>query len=101
MWLNSKEEKIIGNFLQEMENAKQSSEYEIQWENSIIYGSLDTIYEDDNMLEIEDPNYEEFWTVLLRINKIIKNGDEIQGYKVGDLIEINYHNAPKEFKLVQ
>ena len=101
MWLNDKEERIIKEFLDIMENASKEDVYELEWEDGTkIIGYCDTIYESDNDLEIEDPNYEEYWGIAICIADIINRGKVIEGKNKNDLLEINYHNMPSEYKKV-
>lgn len=101
MWLNSKEELIIGNFILTMEKSKENEKYEIEWsDNSKIIAHVDTVYEDDNGLDLGDEKYEEFWSVAVCIDEIVRKGKTVKELSVGDLIEINYHNSPKAYKRV-
>ena len=45
---------------------------------------FDTSYESDNELELDDPNYEEFDSIVMR------------NEETGKLFEFNYHNMPIE-----
>ena len=101
MWLNDSEEKIISEFLNIMEKSTNKDLYEMEWQDGTkIVGYCDTIYESDNDLELEDPNYEEYWGVAICIVNIVKQGSEIEGKTINDLIEINYHNVPISYKKI-
>ena len=61
--------------------ANPKASYEITFDdNSTITAFFDTAYETDNSLEMEDPNYEEFWALLFT--------SEDKAY------EITYKNMP-------
>ena len=49
-----------------------------------IIATFDTCYESDNELELDDPNYEEFNSIVMRNEETDK------------LFEFNYHNMPTE-----
>ena len=99
MWLNNKEEKKIGNLLSVMEKADPNSQYEFKWNSGtkIVCCPFST-YESDNGLEVEDPDFEEFWVIAVKIVSIIKEGPELGEITSDNIIEINYHNAPQEYK---
>ena len=49
-----------------------------------VIASTYTCYESDNDLELDDPNYEEFHSIVMR------------NQETGKLFEFNYHNMPVE-----
>ena len=49
-----------------------------------IIARFDTSYESDNELELDDPDYEEFDSIVMR------------NEETGKLFEFNYHNMPIE-----
>ena len=101
MYLNDKEEKIIEPFLTTMERAKQEDLYQLEWPSGAkIIGYCDTIYESDNNLELDDPNYEEFWAIAVQIVNIIKSGPELGEISEDNIIEITYHNVPQKYKKI-
>ena len=53
-------------------------------EGKKVFASFDTCYESDNELELDDPNYEEFNSIVMRNEETDK------------LFEFNYHNMPTE-----
>ena len=59
-------------------------------DGDVIERQVDTCYETDNGLEIDDPNYEEYYACAMKIVKIIVDKTKI--LKEDNLIEINYHN---------
>lgn len=62
-------------------------------EKLIIQGSIDTIYESDNCLDEDDPQYKEFYACAFRIEKIINKPSSFEKME-GDLIEISIENQP-------
>ena len=60
-------------------------DYVLHFENGeVIECTFDTDCESDNCLDLDDPNYEEYWMIVFN-NKA-----------TGKLFEVNYHNVPKE-----
>ena len=58
--------------------------YTLVYDDKMINATFDTMWEDDNGLELDDPNYEEYNSILF-INT--KNNESIP---------ICYHDMPKE-----
>ena len=86
MIINKNEEYFINNFFKQFESAKNSDLFRIEWsDGSAAEVSVDTTYEDDNGLELDDVNYEEYWSVAVEIRKIYKKGMLLDGYNEGDL----------------
>ncbi|SFU84816.1 hypothetical protein [Butyrivibrio sp. INlla21] len=58
-----------------------------------IEGTIDTIYESDNCLDEDDPNYKEFYACAFKVDKVL---DAIgnSNMEVGKLIEISVDNQP-------
>ncbi len=78
---NSNFVKLLSCVLRHPRNIKTN--YKLIYSNgSIIDAIADTVYESDNELELDDPNYEEFDSIVF-CNKA-----------TGKLFEINYHNLP-------
>lgn len=69
-----------------------------EWENKIlIEACIDTFYETDNGLDLDEEGYEEYYACLIRVIRIIENNcQDIDGvlYEINKLYEISYHNAP-------
>lgn len=62
-----------------------------------IEGTIDTIYESDNCLDEDDPNYKEFYACAVRIDKFLcKEG--IFNKKEGNLIEVSIDNQPVQIQ---
>lgn len=61
-------------------------------DGTVLYGYLDTIYETDNGLDDDDPNYQEYYACTFLVEKVIKTGQ--RDYQENDLIEISRFNEP-------
>ncbi len=58
--------------------------YTLKNKDKIIKVYLDTAYDSDNGLALDDENYEEYFCILF------------QKISDGSFVEINYHNLPDE-----
>ena len=98
MWLNNKEEKIMGPFLKYI-NENEESNYVFTYENGTeLLVSLHLYeYESDNGLDINEDGYEEYWEMAFEIIEVIK--DDKNNYSVGDKILVNYHTIPKTYRV--
>ena len=67
--------------------------------NLILQGKIDTVYESDNCLEENNPDYKEFYACACEIINIIQKPIEFEK-KVGDLIEISLDNLPSLISLL-
>lgn len=86
--------------LKEISKYPNGTELFVKWKNGdIVYGSIDTIYETDNGLELEDKKYKEFYACLLYVLDILGVADENKGFVKGDFIEISMQNPPQEISL--
>lgn len=54
----------------------------------MVWGRLDTIYETDNGLELDDDGYEEYYACAIEVLSILSNSDG-KNFRVGQLIEIS------------
>lgn len=71
----------------------------IEWKNGLrIKGLLDTIYETDNGLELEDENYEEYFACALEILSI-ENNSSRNALNENTLLEISKKNKPNKIFL--
>ena len=72
----------------------------VEWESKLkLEVKIDTIFESDNDLELDDLAYEEFYSCVVEILKIIELGLEKSSFKEGDFIEINKQNTPIKIML--
>ena len=70
MYYSEKEREIIGTFCFYASKTREGS-YRIKWKNGTnIYISLVSIEDSDNNLELDDPNYEDFISIIVRVKKI-------------------------------
>lgn len=69
---NNKEEAIIGAFLNQLEQYENEAML-LQWDDgSQILAQFDSYIEDENDFDMDDANYEEFWSIVF--NAINVNG---------------------------
>lgn len=62
-----------------------SKRYELYYDDGMVIGKFDDYYEDGTFdLDDDDPNYEEFYTALFRLEPD------------GRFLEINYHTVPNK-----
>lgn len=75
----------------------------IEWENGLkITGTLDTIFESNNRLEVDDPEYMEFDAAAIMVRDVISkplpdDEGEIYGWlkqNISNLIEISFYVEP-------
>ncbi len=92
MYLNDKEEKIIGEFFRNLK-VYSKKEMVLIWENKgIVLAKYDTCFEDDNDLEETDSEYEEFFSVSFEAIK--GTGDLPVTIMKSGFFLVNYHNFP-------
>ena len=67
----------------------------IEWENGCtVLGDIDTIYETDNELDLDDKNYQEFYACLFHVTNILGHSNEKEHFSIGDSIEVSMQNPP-------
>lgn len=73
----------------------------IKWMNgTIIKGEIDTIYETDNGLDLEEIGYQEYFGCAVKVLDILQEAkDNTEKYKIGNLIEISELNSPFKITL--
>ena len=78
-------------------NKNGSDVFVISFHNGdVVEAKVDTCYETDNGLEENDTNFEEYHVCAMKIKEVIVN--KTQTLKNDEIIEINYHNYPREIK---
>ena len=103
MYFSEKEKKIIGPFYKYVNKSKENIDdiYLMKWKNGTqILSKFDTDYESDNNLELDDPDYEDFISIIVRVKKL-KAFNPLDGFKKewlkeGVLFEFSYHDFPTE-----
>lgn len=100
MYCSLKEEKIIYDFYSYLSDSKFAKEqFLLVWENGTkILCTFFTGGDDDNGLDLDDPNYEDYTSFVMKIEKIIylNERDGFDWIKDRELFEFNYHNFPCE-----
>ncbi|MBR5155410.1 MAG: hypothetical protein IKW62_02870 [Clostridia bacterium] len=93
-FLNEKEEKVIGKFLNSTDDI-QGKELNLIWDyGSQAHALYDSYIEDESDFEIDEDGYEEFWSFVFKVITVDTNTPiEIteDNYSL-----INYRNFPKE-----
>ena len=78
-----------------------NSKIELTWESGTkVICKCFTIYESDNNLEIDNPNYEEFLGIAIDILQIVKSGAELLNISEDNILEINHHNVPQYWRKI-
>jgi hypothetical protein len=71
----------------------------IEWKDGLrIKGLLDTIYETDNGLELEDEGYDEYFACALKILSI-ENNPSGKVFSENTLLEVSKQNKPNKIFL--
>lgn len=72
----------------------------VSWgfENVVIGGLIETIYETDNGLEEDAEDYQEYFACLFKVEKIVQNLEKVS-IKKGQLLEISKCNKPTNIEL--
>ncbi|AUM95023.1 MULTISPECIES: hypothetical protein [Clostridium] len=87
--------KSLISFYDEQSNNSLTFEW---YDNTIVEAYIDTFYETDNGLEMDEDGYEEYDVCLIRINKIINVAKNsligIERTSLNKLFEVSYHNLP-------
>ncbi|MEK3734987.1 hypothetical protein MKX64_21470 [Paenibacillus sp. FSL M8-0334] len=87
-------------FISVLNRYPNGTEVLVDWENNlIIKAELDTIYETDNGLELEEEGYEEYFACTLKILSIEKNLSN-KVIREGELLELSKLNKPSNIFLV-
>lgn len=102
MCFTCKERNIVLPFYKYLSDNKFSEEpFFLKWKNGTsISVVLVTTDDDDNGLDLDDPNYEDYTSFIVRIIKLI-NYNDMDGFKKewlkeGVLFEFNYKDFPNE-----
>ena len=94
MYLNEKEEKTIGIFMNASDELEGQSVI-LKWQNgSQVQGIYDSYIEDETDCEMDDEDYEEFWSFIFKVVNIL--GKPPIYVTEDDFFCVNYHNFPDE-----
>lgn len=97
MFFSDEDRKNMGKLFKMLEE-NNGSRYILSFSSGdIVEAEVDTFYETDNGLELNDPDYEEYNACAMRIVSVIV--DKSKTLVQGKLIEINYHNYPQEIHI--
>lgn len=96
MFFSSEEKRIMEKLFVEI-NKNGNDIFVLSFHNGdVVEAKVDTCYETDNGLEEDDINFEEYHVCAMKIVKVITN--KSQTLKIDEIVEINYHNHPREIK---
>ena len=94
MFLNEREEKIIGAFMN-IEREFQGETVVLKWEDgSQICGIYDSYIEDETDFEMDEEEYEEFWSFVFEVISV--TGNPPVYITKDNFFCVNYHNFPNE-----
>ena len=94
LFLNNKEEKIIKTFMLNQGDFEDEIMV-LKWlDGSEVIARYSYILEDENDYEMEDKNYEEFWSFAFEVLKI--TGNPPIDITKHNYFLISYHNFPDE-----
>lgn len=94
MYLNDKEERIIGSFM-DVADGLEGKMLILKWEDgSYVHGIYDSFIEDELDCDMDDENYEEFWSFVFKA--IDLKGEPPISITEDEYFCVNYHNFPKE-----
>lgn len=101
MTFSEEEDKIVGPFYMYLNKNRETlhETYLMKWKNGTqVLAEYDTDYESDNELDLDDPDYEDFVCIVMKIVKIVclKSGDGFDWIKDREFFEFSYHNFPDE-----
>ena len=100
MYWTKQEEKIIGKFYKYVSETRPNRElYLLSWKNGTkILVTMHGWGDDDNCLEPDDPDYEEYTSFVVKIQKIIclNEKDGFNWVADRELFEFSYKDFPDE-----
>lgn len=104
MFKNQSEEKLMKSLLNFFEKYRNKNII-IRWNDGTeIKAQIDTFYETDNGLELDDKDFEEYYGCAIIITEVINLPNYIKNsihypekgeIKNGAYVEISYHNTPE------
>lgn len=101
MFFSELESKLMGEFQGELDaHPKSLIKMKLQ-DGTELIASFDTCYESDNDLEMDDEGYEEFYSYVFEIIKVLSVKEEDSDkYRTHSLFEVNYHTLPIEMSFI-
>lgn len=92
----------MDNFIESISNFPNGTILFIELLNGLkIKGELDTIYETDNGLEMDDLDYQEYYACTVEIQTILYCPSNLVNlFKMGSLIEVSIRDEPLSVSLV-
>ena len=94
MYLNDREEKIIGSFM-DVADELEGKLLILKWEDgSQAHGIYDSYVEDESDFDMDEESYEEFWSFVFKAIDIV--GEPPIYITEDEYFCIDYHNFPNE-----
>ncbi len=94
MYLNNKEEQILSKFLDNLELHEKERMILLWNDGSAVIAEFDTCFEDENDFEMDDEQYEEFWSFCFKAIAI--KGEPPVFITEDEFFLVSYHNFPDE-----
>lgn len=101
MFFSAQEDKIMRPFAEKLD-AHLGSPIKMKLQDGTeLIVSFDTCYESDNDLEMDEEGYEEYFSYVFMIEKVLSVSKEnAEKYKENTLFELNYHTIPLEMHFI-
>ncbi len=94
MYLNDREEKIIGSFM-DVSDELEGKLMTLKWEDgSQVQGVYDSYVEDESDCDMDEESYEEFWSFVFKAIDIV--GEPPIYITEDEYFCVNYYNFPNE-----
>lgn len=103
MWFNNIEKEKLSPFIRCLRESR-TNVFKLIWNDKvIIYASYETEYESENGLDEDDPAYEEYYVCVVKVHQILQytEEDDLDIPDEGNLYEINYHNIPDHYEILE
>lgn len=91
----------MNDFINEMTNHPNGTELIFIWKDGLkIKAQIDTMYDTDNGLELDEEGYEEYHACLVKVTSIMKESEILRfNIEENKFLEISDKNAPDEIQL--
>ena len=97
MYLNDKEEQIIGKFMN-IADDNENKKMILKWKNyGVIYGVFDSYIEDESECDMDEEGYEEFWSFVFKAVEVLGNPPVY--ITEDEFFCVDYRNFPDEIVL--